>query len=68
MYFSSTINNNNNNNSIFFIYKLLNPLVDKDLKPLYPGRAVSYTEHSKDQISQINTGKIVYVENKSKKK
>ena len=55
--------NNNNNNNIFFIYKLLNPLVDEGSKPSCPEREYSCTEHTLDQMSHINTGKTVSMEN-----
>ena len=54
-------NTNNNNNNIFFNYKLLNPLVDQDLKPTCPEREVSCTEHSQNQMTQINTEKTIYM-------
>ena len=49
--------------NIFLIYKLLTPLVDYGSKPTCPEREVNVQSDCQDQMSQINTGKTVYVGN-----
>ena len=47
---------------------MLNSLVDLSSKLTCPEREVSSAERSQELMSQINTGKTVYVENTSLKK
>ena len=56
-------NNNNNNNKHFFNLQVANSPSRLRFEANLPRESSECTEHSRDQMSQINTGKTVYVGN-----
>ena len=56
-------NNNNNNNKHFFNLQVANSPSRLRFEANLSRESSECTEHSQDQMSQINTGKTVYVGN-----
>ena len=63
IYICIYINNNNNNNKHFFNSQVANSPSRLSFEANLSRESSECTEHSQDQMSQINTGKTVYLGN-----
>ena len=61
IYWLNYNNNNNNNNKHFFNLQVANSSSRLRFEANFSRESSEFTEHSQDQMSQINTGKTVYV-------